>query len=116
MAEYGEWNRKGATLSDGTAKKEYGVERDFILKGIQAGKLEYREGAVWGNPYLRILRRQLEEYITEEFGEDRLSSGKNHTELRKIKKEIADLKRRLAVLQARRTELEEAVGKKRAEQ
>jgi hypothetical protein len=104
MAEYGEWNRKGATLSDVTAKKEYGLDRDFIIKGIQAGKLEYREGTVWGNPYLRILRRQLEEYIAEEFGEDRLSSSKNH----KIKKEIADLKRRLAVLQARGTELEEA--------
>jgi hypothetical protein len=25
MAEYGEWNRKGAALSDVTAKKEYGV-------------------------------------------------------------------------------------------
>ena len=44
MAEYGEWNRKGATLSDVTAKKEYGVDRDFITKGIHAGKLEYREG------------------------------------------------------------------------
>jgi hypothetical protein len=53
MAEYGEWNRKGATLSDKTANKEYGVDRDFILKGIRAGKLEYREGAIWGNPYLR---------------------------------------------------------------
>ena len=42
MAEYGEWNRKGATLSDKTAKKEYGVDRDFIVKGIRAGKLEYR--------------------------------------------------------------------------
>lgn len=115
MAEYGEWNRKGATLSDVTAKKEYGVDRDFITKGIHAGKLEYREGAVWGNPYLRILRRQLEEYIAEELGHDRLSGGKNHTELRKIKKEIADLKRKLAVLQARRTELEEAVAKKRTE-
>ena len=44
MAEYGEWNRKGATLSDVTAKAEYGVSRDFIVKGIQTGKLEYREG------------------------------------------------------------------------
>ena len=41
MAEYGEWNRKGATLSDKTANKEYGVHRDFIVKGIRAGKLEY---------------------------------------------------------------------------
>ncbi len=46
MAEYGEWNRKGATLSEVTAKKEYGVDREFIVKGIQAGKLEYREGAI----------------------------------------------------------------------
>ncbi len=64
MAEYGEWNRKGATLSDVTAKKEYGVDRDFIVKGIRAGKLEYRQGAVWGNPYLRVLRSQLEQYIS----------------------------------------------------
>ncbi len=39
MAEYGEWNRKGAVLSDKTAEKEYGVTRDFIVKGIQTGKL-----------------------------------------------------------------------------
>ena len=68
MAEYGEWNRKGATLSDVTAKKEYGVGRDFIVKGIRAGKLEYREGVVWGNPYLKVLRSQLEQYIAEELG------------------------------------------------
>ncbi len=111
MAEYGEWNRKGATLSDVTAKKEYGVSRDFIVKGIRAGKLEYREGAIWGNPYLRILRSQLEQYITEELGADRLSRGQNQTELGKIKKEMADLKKRLAELQARRTELEEALRK-----
>ena len=76
MAEYGEWNRKGATLSDKTANKEYGVDRDFIVKGIRAGKLEYREGAIWGNPYLRLLRSQLERYIAEELGKDRLLSAK----------------------------------------
>ncbi len=54
MAEYGEWNRKGAVLSDVTAQREYGVTRDFIVKGIQVGKLEHREGAVWGNPYIRV--------------------------------------------------------------
>ena len=111
MAEYGEWNRKGATLSDVTAKKEYGVGPDFIVKGIRAGKLEYREGAIWGNPYLRVLRSQLEQYIAEELGADYLSSGKNQTELRKIKKETADLKKRLEELQARRTEIERAMRK-----
>jgi len=111
MAEYGEWNRKGATLSDKTAKKEYGVDRDFIVKGIRAGKLEYREGAIWGNPYLRLLRSQLEQYIAEELGKDRLSNVKKQTELRKIKKEIANLKKKLNELQARRMDLEEQIGK-----
>ena len=111
MAEYGEWNRKGATLSDVTAKKEYGLSRDFIVKGIRSGRLEYREGAIWGNPYLRVLRSQLEQYIAEELGADCLSSGKNQTELRKIKKEMADLKKRLAALQNRRTELEKTLKK-----
>ena len=49
-----------ATLSDKTARKEYRVDQDFIVNGIRAGKLEYREGAIWGNPYLRLLRSQLE--------------------------------------------------------
>jgi len=107
MAEYGEWNRKGATLSDATAKKEYGVDRSFIVKGIRAGKLEYREGSVWGNPYLRLLRSQLEQYIAEEVGAARLSSGKKQTELRKIKREMAALKKKLKELEARKTELED---------
>jgi hypothetical protein len=80
MAEYGEWNRKGATLSDVTARKQYGVSQDFIVKGIQAGKLEYREGSVWGNPYLRVLRRQLEAFIAEERG----SAGRRVRFLREV--------------------------------
>lgn len=108
MAEHGEWNRKGATLSDVTAMKEYGVSRAFIVKGIRAGKLEYREGALWGNPYLRVLRSQLERYIDEELGDDRLATGKIQTEFRKVNKEMAVLKKRLKELEARRTELESA--------
>ncbi len=107
MAEYREWNRKGATLSDATAQREYGVSRDFILKGIKSGKLEYREGAIWGNPYLRILRSQLEKHIAAELGSRYLGSKRRQTELRVIKKEMVDLKKRLDELQARRVELEE---------
>jgi len=106
MAEYGEWNRKGATLSDITAQKEYGVSRDFIVKGIQTGKLEFRDGSIWGNPYLRILRSQLEHYIASERGSEHLASSKNQTELREIKKETAALKKRLEELQIRRAQLE----------
>lgn len=106
MAEYGEWNRKGATLSDVTAATEYGVSRDFIVKGIRAGRLEYREGAIWGNPYLRVLRSQLEKYIAEQLGVDRLREVKKANELRSVKKEIAALKKKLRILEERKADLE----------
>ena len=109
MAEYGEWNRKGAVLSDVTAQKEYGVTRDFILKGVQAGELEFREGVVWGNPYLRVLRSQLERYIVAQLGSKYLVSKKSHNELHTICKEIADIKKKLAVLEARKAALECAI-------
>ncbi len=109
MAEYGEWNRKGATLSDVTAKSEYGVDRDFIVKGIQASRLEYRDGVIWGNPYLKILRSQLEKYVAEELGEDYLVRVKSQTELHRIKKEISALKKKLNMLQDRKIQLEESI-------
>jgi len=111
MAKYGEWNLKGATLSDKTAKKEYGVDRDFVIKGIEAGKLEYRHGSMWGYPYIKVLRSQLEEYIAEELGPEYLANAKNKTELRKIKKEISEIKERLYELETRKTELERSLKK-----
>jgi hypothetical protein len=111
VAEYGEWNRKGATLSDVTAKAEYGVSHDFIVKGIQTGKLEYRDGAIWGNPYFRLLRSQLEKYIADEYGQDYLVRVKGRTDLRVVKKEISDLRKKLKVLQDRKTVLEQLLGK-----
>jgi hypothetical protein len=110
MAEYGEWNRKGAVLSDKTATKEFGVTREFIVEGIRAGKLEYRHGSVWGNPYLRVLRSQLEAYIAEQVGERALVDKKAQAELRKIKREIGALERQLADLHARRAALEAGAG------
>jgi hypothetical protein len=111
MAEHGEWTRKGAVLSDVTALKEYGVSRDFIVQGIRAGKLEYRQGVMWGNPYLRILRSQLEQYIAEQLGSRQLGDKKAQAELRKIKKEIGSLKKKLAALESRKGELEAEMGK-----
>jgi coenzyme F420-reducing hydrogenase delta subunit len=112
MAEYGEWNRKGATLSDVTARKEYGVSQDFIVKGIQAGKLEYREGSVWGNPYLRVLRRQLEAFIAEERGTGFLFSANHQAELKNVKKELSKLRKTLTDLEVRKAELEKATNQR----
>jgi len=106
VAEYGEWIRKGATLSHVTARKEYGVDSDFVVKGIKAGRLEYREGAVHGNPYIRVLRSQLETYIVEELGGEYLRRWQEKTELLGIKQEMSALRKRLDELAARKTEIE----------
>ena len=106
MAEYGEWSRKGATLSDVTARKEYGVDSDFIVTGINAEKLEYREGAIHGNPYIRVLRSQLEAYIAGELGDDHLRRWQEKTELREVRREMTQLRKRLDELEARRAQIE----------
>ena len=111
MAEYGEWNVKGATLSDATALKEYGVTQDFIVQGIRSGELEYREGSVWGSPYLRVLRSQLERYIAAQLGSEHLLGKKIQRELRSVNKEIADIRKRLAALESRKAELEQPIKK-----
>lgn len=108
MVEYGEWTMKGATLSDATALNEYGVDKNFIVQGIQAGKLEYRESAMWGNPCIRILRSQLERFITEKLGSDYLTSKITQTELRKIDKEILGLQKKLKQLQVRKEEIKKS--------
>ena len=110
MAEHGEWNRKGATLSDATALKDFGVNRDFIVQGIQAGKLEYREGAIWGNPYIKVLKSQIERFIVEQLGAGYLVNRTAQTDLRKINKEIAELKKRIKELQVRKDEIEKSAS------
>ena len=112
MAEYGEWIRKGAVLSDVTAKKEYRVSRDFIIEGIKSGKLEYREGSVWGNPYFRLLRKQLEDYISDCLGEKYLTKVKSEVEFKIVKKEISELKKKLMVMEVRKIQLDAFLSKR----
>jgi len=44
-----EWGRKGATISDKTARLEYGLTQDEIYDAIDACKLQYRPAAMHGN-------------------------------------------------------------------
>ena len=64
-----EWSRKGATLSDKTARKEFGLTQDEIVAAINAGQLQYRNGVIHGNPWLRLLRREVEELMESTFND-----------------------------------------------
>src|SRR5258708_15980131 len=50
-----EWQHKDATLSDKTARQEFGLTQDEIHDAINAGTLQYRRAAMHGDPWLRLL-------------------------------------------------------------
>jgi hypothetical protein len=62
------WTQKGATLSDKSACKEFGLSQQEILEAINAGKLQYRQNYMHGNPYFRLLREEVENLVAEKYG------------------------------------------------
>ena len=100
-----EWQRKGATLSDKTARKEFGLTQDEIVDAIRSGKLLYRRGAMHGNPFLRLLRREVEALVKTQHGDGFLKNQQAKTEAVRINREIKQLKAQLAALEERKARL-----------
>jgi hypothetical protein len=100
-----EWARKGATLSDKTARSEFGLTQDEIIAAIDAGKLQYRTASMHGNPWLRLLRREVEELVRSRQGEQYLRERQARTELAHINRELKQLRTQLATLEKRRAAL-----------
>lgn len=99
------WTRPGATLSDKSARQEFGLTQDEIFAAIRASKLQYREQHMHGNPWFRLLRHEVEALVKKKGGPDFLHKKKLEKELADINKETRKLKARLKVLEKRRAEL-----------
>ena len=106
-----EWQRKGATLSDKTARKEFGLTQDEIVQAIRAGELQYRRNSIHGNPFLRLLRREVETLVKKKHGDDYLKDQQAKTELARINREIKRLKTQVAALEERKSKLIAELGK-----
>ena len=100
-----EWQRKGATLSDKTARKEFGPTQEEIVQAIRARKLQYREGSMFGNPWLRFRRREIEALAKKKHGDDYLKNQQAKTELARVNRELKRLKTQVAALQERKSQL-----------
>ncbi len=98
-----EWRRKGATLSDKTAREEFGLTQAEIVRAIRAGKLHYREGSMYGNPWLRLLRREVEALVGNSHGEQYLKTQQAKTEVARINRELKRLKAQIARLEERKS-------------
>lgn len=102
-----DWKVKSAVISDSAAWKEYGVHRDFILKAINSGQLDYRQGTIKGKPYVRVLRRQLEWLLAQTpEGAEHLERVKAKLELKEVEKEISYLNKKLGLLMTRKAVIE----------
>jgi chromosome segregation ATPase len=106
MDSYGdEWGRKGATLSDKTARAEFGLTQDEIIAAIRAGKLQYRRAAMHGNPWLRLLRREVEDLVSTRHGDRYLREQQARTELKQVNRELKQFRARITALEERRAAL-----------
>jgi DNA repair exonuclease SbcCD ATPase subunit len=107
-----EWGRKGETLSDKTARAEFGLTQDEIIAAIRAGKLQYRPAAMHGNPWLRLLRREVEALVSARHGERYLLERQARTELKRVNRELKQLRAQLAALEERRSVLLAELGER----
>jgi len=104
------WRQPGATLSDKSARKEFGLTQDDIFAAIRAGKLQFQQNSMHGNPWFRLLRHEVEALVREKGGEDGLQRKKLENELADLKKEARKIKTRLKAIERRRAELEKELG------
>ncbi len=100
-----DWRRKGATLSDKTARKEFGLTQDEIEAAIDAGQLQYRVGVVHGNPWLRLLRRELEALMESTYNDRDHRHRRAAAELALVERDLKRLRAEVAALEEHRTKL-----------
>ena len=103
------WTEKGTTLSDKSAYKQFGLAHEEIINLIKTGRLQYRINNMHGNPYFKLIRSEVEAYVTEKFGKDYLRNKKLKSELAQINKRLRKLKTELKSLDYRKRELLEDI-------
>src|ERR1019366_2503299 len=99
------WSRKGATMSDKSARKEFGLTQHEIIAAIREGKMQFRESTMHGNPWYRLLRHEVESLVQDKSGLDHLTKRKVQKELADLNTEARKLTTRLKAIERRRAEL-----------
>jgi len=104
------WSQPNGSMSDKSAREEFCLTQEEIENGIREGKLQYRRNYMHGNPYLKLLRNEVESYAKDLYGEDYVNSKRAEKELKDINREMGSLKRKLLNLEKRKKELLSLVG------
>ena len=100
-----QWTKQGGTFSHKNACKEFGLAEDEIIDAMKAEKLQYRQNYAHGNPYFRVLRKEVEALAKELHGNKAVEEQEVKFKLKKINREINSLKRKLSSLEKQKVEL-----------
>ena len=76
-----------------------------IIDAINAGSLDYRVGSVYGTPWFRLLRREVEHLVEVRRGRPYLDQRRAKAELAKVDADLTRLRGDVAVLEERRSKL-----------
>ena len=104
------WRKKGATLSDKSARQEFDLTQEELFAAMRAGKLQFQQNSMHGNPWFRLLRHEVEALVKEKSGKDGLQKKKLQKELADLNKEARKLKSRLKAVEERRAVLMKEIG------
>ena len=89
------WTKRGCTLSDKSAREEFGLTQEEIIKAVNRGELHYRVNSVYGNPFLRLIRSEVEALVEKKY-------GGAHVDKKRIQKEIAQIDKDLRGLRTKK--------------
>ena len=104
------WTQKGGTLSDKSARKEFGLTQEEIIEAIKCEKLQYKLNYIHGNPYFRLIRNEVESLVKKKYGKDYFKKKKLKNELSQVNKDMRRLKKQLKSLEDKKVELLGNIG------
>ncbi len=104
------WVKKGATLSDKSVRKIYKLTQDEILEGINNGKLQCKVNYIYDNPWFRLLKTEVEQFIEEKYGKAHMQLIKLKIELKDIEAELKTIYNQANKLEIRRKEVKETIN------
>ena len=99
------WRVEGATLSDKSARNEFGITQEETILGIKLGKLQFRENNMHGSTYFKLVREEVKNFVIEKYGKNYFKFKLLENELGGVDKKIRGLKRELIALEKRSVEL-----------
>ena len=77
----------------------------LMVAALEAGQLQYRVSSMHGNPWLRLLRREVEDLMATTHNDTAHRQKRAKAELLRVNKELQQLRSQVAALEEQRNNL-----------